>query len=518
MALIERLFSRAEKFDPLHPKDSGLSNLFRGLFSNTSSGVDVNSNNAMSITAVYSAVSIISESIAMLPWEVLREKDEGKEKAFNDPRYNLVNLRPNRFQNTMEYRETMLSMLLLRGRAVAEIIANNAGVITDLIPLHSDTVRPFMAPNGTVAIEHRPNGGKPRILLQGEFVDLKGLSLDGVNCISPIEENAETLGISKAAEMYAAKYFGNGTVVSGVLETDEGLSDGAYKRLLDWTQRHQGVGRSHNPAILEEGLKWKPVTVSPEASQLLATRSYQIEDIARIYRIPAYKLQRMDSVKFNTTEQQAIDFVTDTLLPRVTRFELAHNSVLFNDKERRTIQSDIDLKGILRGDSKTRSEFYRVMWNMGAYNANKILNLEGENPIPEGDRYYIPVNVMPSDKVDELLDAKTRPQPISDQSPAVDRSCYPFTRSIFERINVAQTNASERGKDMVKFFGKHGEFIENITQPIVQSFSIVVDEDNLRDYFKEFYIRKMKQFQEGESTSVDFDNEHFIKWVERNGK
>jgi HK97 family phage portal protein len=412
MALIERLFARAEKFNPLHPKDSGLSNLFRGLFSNTSSGIHVDSKNAMSITAVYSAVSIISESIGMLPWEVLLEKDGGKEKAFSDPRYNLVNIRPNRFQNTMEYRETMLSMLLLRGRAVAEVIVNEKGIITDLLPLHPDTIRPFMAPNGAIAIQHTPQGGKSRILLHGEFIDLKGLSLDGINCISPIEANAETLGISKAAEMYAGKYFGNSTVVSGVLETDEALSDNAYKRLLDWTKRHQGVGRSHNPAILEEGLSWKSITVSPEDSQLLETRSYQIEDIARMYRIPAYKLQRMDSVKFNTTEQQAIDFVTDTLLPRITRFELAHNSVLFSDIERHTMQSDIDLKGILRGDSKTRSEFYRKMWDMGAYNANKILKLEGENPIPEGDRYYVPVNVMPSDRIDELLDAKTRPQPV----------------------------------------------------------------------------------------------------------
>ena len=417
MAILNKLFSRAEKYDPVHPQDAGLARLFGGMFSQTSSGVNVNPNNAMTITAVYSAVTIISESIAMLPWEVLREVEDGKEKATNDPRYNIVARRPNRFQNTLEYRETMIANLMLRGRAVAEIVSNGAGIITDLIPLHPDEIKPFKAPDGSIAIEHKPVNGDRRILLAGEFVDLKGLSLDGVNCVCPITENAETLGIAKAAEMYAGKYFGNGTVVSGVLETDEGLSDNAYKRLKEWTERHQGVGRSHNPAILEEGLKWKPVTVSPEASQLLQTRSYQIEDIARIYRIPAYKLQRMDSVKFNTTEQQAIDFVTDTLQPRVQRFELAHNMVLFSDEESKTISSEIDLKGLLRGDTKARSEFYRVMWNMGAYSANKILKLENENAIQGGDRHYVPVNVMPSDRVDDMLDAKTRPQPVvSDNS------------------------------------------------------------------------------------------------------
>ena len=508
MALIEKLFSRAEKFSPVSPKDPGLSKLFSGLFSNTASGISVTPDTAMTISAVYSAVSIISESIAMLPWDVYAVKGEGKERATTDPRHHLLSKQPNRFQNTMEYRETMITMLLLRGRAVAEIVGNERGVVTDLIPLHPDTIKPFMSPDGTIAIAHTPVRGKRRILLHGEFVDLKGLSLDGVNCISPIEENAETLGISKAAEIYAAKYFGNGTVVSGVLETDEGLSDGAYKRLLEWTQRHQGVGRSHNPAILEEGLKWKPVTVTPEASQLLQTRSYQIEDIARIYRIPAYKLQRMDSVKFNTTEQQAIDFVTDTLLPRVTRFELVHNLALFTKNEQKRLSSEINLKGLLRGDSKTRAEFYRTMWNMGVYNANKILNLENENPIDGGDRHYVPVNVMPSDRVDDLLNEKTRPQPVN-----IEQSSTPMIRSIFERIENAELAAIRRGKDMVDFYSKHGAFISKVTAPIADGFA---DGDKVIEYFNEFYVRKMQEHQAGERTSFGDETTTFIKWVENN--
>ena len=513
MALIEKLFSRADKFSPVHPKDPGLSRLFSGLFSNTSSGVSVTPDNAMQISAVYAAVTIISESIGMLPWNVYRKEGEGKAPATDDPRYALLARRPNRFQNTMEYRETMISMLLLRGRAVAEIVANNAGVITDLIPLHPDTITPFMAPDGTIAFSHTPQGGKRRTLLADEVIDLKGLSLDGINCISPISEQAETLGISKAAEMYAGKYFGNGTVVSGVLETDVGLSDSAYKRLAEWTERHQGVGRSHNPAILEEGLKWRQVSVSPEDSQLLQTRSYQVEDIARIFRIPAYKLQRMDSVKFNTTEQQAIDFVTDTLLPRVTRFELVHNAALFTDIEQRTMTSEINLKGLLRGDSKTRSEFYRTMWNMGVYNANKILNLENENPIDGGDRYYVPVNVMPVDRVDDNLDAKTRPQPMS-----VEQNSFPMVRSAFERIHNAEQSAMARGKDMVAFYQRHEEFISKVTTPIVDSLDGTIDGDTVRQYFNDFYTRKMVEYEAGTITCPEDETLTFTKWVEDNAK
>lgn len=516
MAWLEKFISRSSKFDPIHPKDSGLSNMFSGLFSNTSSGININPKNAMQITAVFSAVSIISESIAMLPWDVYRVNGDARERVTSDPRSALLSRRPNRFQNTFEYRETMISMLLLRGRAVAEIITNERGVVTDLIPLHPETIQPFRAPDGTIAIAHTPMGGSRRILLDGEFIDLKGLSLDGVNCLSPIEENSETLGISKAAEVYAGNYFGNSTVVSGVLETEGTLSDTVYQRLKEWTERHQGIGRSHNPAILEAGLKWKPVSMSPESSQLLLTRSYQVEDVARIFRIPAYKLQRMDSVKFNTTEQQAIDFVTDTLLPRIKRFELVHDNALFGQNE--NMGSEINLKGLLRGDSKTRAEFYRIMWNMGVYNANKILRLENENPIPEGDRYYIPVNVMPTDSVDAMM-ANRAPEAlgVDDQLKSA-----PFIRSIFQRIYQAEKSAIEKGKDPINFYARHGEFIEKITAPIAKSLEYKIPSEKTRGYFNRFYIEKMQEFEKlgaiSDESRIENDFNNFVKWEESHGK
>jgi len=164
MALIENLFQqRAEKFDPIHPKDPGLSKLFGGLFSNTSSGVSVTPDNALAINAVYAAVSIISESIAILPWELYKVKKTGKIKTDGDTRYRLLNRKPNRFQNTIEYRQMMAVLFLLRGRAVAEIVDNNAGEITDLIPLHPNDYTVFRAPNGTIAYQHHPEGG-PKIV------------------------------------------------------------------------------------------------------------------------------------------------------------------------------------------------------------------------------------------------------------------------------------------------------------------------------------------------------------------
>lgn len=517
MPILTDIFQRSEKYDPVHPKDPGLTHIFGGLFSKTAAGVSVTPQDAMSITAVYSAVTIISETIAMLPWKLYKSTSTGKDERTNDPRYALINRRPNRYQNSLEYREMMLVNFLLRGRAVAEIIENSAGIITDLMPLHPDELEVFRAPSGKLAYAHEPQNGPERILLSDEVVDFRGVTLDGVECISPIRANEETLGIAKASELYGARYFGNGTVVSGVLESDGALSDNAYKRLQEWTERHQGVGRSHNPAILEEGLKWKTVSVSPEDAQLLETRSYQVEDVARIYRIPAYKLQRMDSVKFNTTEQQAIDFVTDTILPRATRFELAHDNAILSEREQGKLFSEIVLSELLRGDSKARVEFNRGMWNLGAKNANEIRREEGLNAIDGGERYYIPVNVMPSDRVDDMLDSKTRPQPTT-MPDDMNRALRPLVRSVLERIYNAELSAETRGKNMVEFYSGHGDFIKRVAGPLIESLATTIERSEVDRYFNDYYVNTMKNFEQRamvqDENRVDGDTEKLLRWVE----
>lgn len=512
MFLDKILQSRAEKFDPVHPKDPGLVRLFGGLFSNTNSGVQVTPQNALeSTSAVYSAVTIIAETIASLPWVLYEIQGDGKKPALNDPRYNLLYYQPNRFQDTVQFREMIMTAYLTRGRAVIEKVYNVRGVLTDLIPLHPDEVDVFKAPTGKLAYRHVPNDGPRRMLLDDEVVDIRGNSINGIDCISPITANAETLGIAKASDIFAAKYFGNGTTPTGILETEQHLSDTAYQRLKEWTERHQGVFKSHNPAILEEGLSWKSVMINAEDSQLLQNRSFSVEEVARIYRIPAYKLQRMDSVKFNTTEQQAIDFVTDTILPRANKIELAFQLGIFSRNELNRFSNQIKLKELLRGDSKTRVEYYNGLFNMGAINADTIRTEEGYNPIPDnqGNRYFVPVNLIPSDKLDEMLESKTRPQPTMQ-----GRTLRPFVKTIFDRIVNAEINAESRGKDMVAFFEKHESFIQKCIEPLVDCCG-----DEVRDYFKDYFVNGLVNFDKTglvnkENHRSVADTENFMKWLE----
>ena len=508
--MLEKIFQRSEKYDPVHPRDPGLRKVFGGLFRNTSSGESITEDTALTINAFNSGVRIISETMGMLPWRVMRREGNSKIEAVNDYRFPLLNFQPNRYQNTFEYVECMIQSLEYRGRAVAEIIYGPGGRITDLLPLEMNELTPFRAPDGTIAFEHMPKNGNRRVLLSDEVVDLRGPTKDGVNCIDPIMAHAETLGISKASERYAATFFGNGATLSGVLETDYKLGDETYQRMQEWLQRNAGIGRSHNPAILEHGMKWKPVSLNAEQSQLLQTRKFQVEEVARMLRIPAYKLQLMENVKFNTTEQQAIDFVTDTLLPRIRRFEMAHDRALFSSLERKRLYNNINASELLRGDSKARAEHSRIMWNMGAYSVDEVRGVEGLNPIEGGDRRYVPVNVMPVDKVDEVIGNGTSEPTVG------ERNLKPVIRSAFERIVNAENNAIERGKDMVAFYEKHLSFIERNLKPVAEVYGA-----DVAKYASGYYVEKLKEFeqmrgQKWEDSRIDLDVEHFMKWVEDN--
>lgn len=484
----KRIFfeERSEKYDPVHPRDPALVSLFGGGTSN-SSKVNISEHTANTITAVFSAVNIISESISMLPWCVYRQKrDNSRELALNDSRYKLLKYQPNRWQNSLEFREMMVNHLCYTGRFVAELIYDVGGKLTDIMPLQPNTYIPFRAPNGTIAMEVTSDNGKKRVLMHDEYLDVRGTPslIDPLYCVSPIKASAESLGIAKAADMYAGSFFGNGTVVSGVLETDATLSSAAYQRLKKWTERHQGVGRTHNPAILEEGLKWKQTSLNAEDAQLLQTRKYQVEDIARIYRIPAYKLGVMENVKFNTVEQQSIDFVTDTLLPRTERIEQAVARAIFTPSEITRLVNEIDLNGLMRGDSKTRSEYYQKRWQMGSMSPNEIRARESENPIENGDLYYYPVNYSP---VGSMVEEASAQEP--------QRDFTPLIRSVFDRIISAQCKIFERcatnEEHLTRDMSKNKAFIDRNMTPLVEIFG-----EECRNWFDSYYVNTLREIEE----------------------
>ena len=393
-------FKKREKrasgvFNSLNPKDPALAEIFLGT-PQSASGQVVTAETALRITAVWSAVTLISSEIGMLPCELKRRQDSGSTPAVNDSRYNLLFYQSNRFQTSQEWRETMLLNRLLRGRAVSEIITDARGQITDLIPLHPDTVTPFLTPEKTIAYAVLDQSGRQRVLLAEEVVDLRGPSRDfGLTCLSPIKYGSDAIGAAQAANLYSGGFFDRGSVASGVLEVPQPLSDKAHERLVRWKERFKGVRNAHDMPILEEGMKWHATSINPEDAQLLETRQFSIGDIARLFHIPPHKIGDLTKSTFSNIEQQNLDWVIDGLLPEVTRLEGALTRALLTREELSALKIDINLRAILRGDSAARSSYYRALWQIGVLSPNDIRKEEGLNTIEGGDERFIPANMTP---------------------------------------------------------------------------------------------------------------------------
>jgi len=393
---IKQAFSaelRADKINPVYPKDPALARMF-GAFSNSSAGVSVNERTALNVAALFSIVTMIAEDIAQAPIRLLNKKTFDE---VNTRESDLLQFDPNNYQSSFEYRETMLLTYLLHGRAIAIQKRNRRGELIALEPVEYDQTIVFKEKN---KLYYKLNS---EIYLPDEVVDVRGPSLDGgVTCLTPIQQSKDAIGNARAADVYSGRFFKQGFSPSGIVATDAQLSDKAYERLKEWIAQQSGADKSHTPSILEEGLKYQQLSVNPIDMQLLESRKYSRAEIAALYRVPAYKLGEQTSGITNT-EQQAIDYLQEAIVPRVARFEQAHNKALLTLEQRRQLTVDLDLDALLRGDYAAKAAWYGKQWSIGALTVNEIRNKEGRKKVDNGDRRFSPANMVPTDLIDDVL-------------------------------------------------------------------------------------------------------------------
>lgn len=367
----------------------------------TNAGVRVNEATAMQSTAVYACVRILSETLASLPLPVYqRLEGGGKERAPNHPLYTVLHDIANDEMTSYTLRETLMSHLLLWGNAYAEIEWNNAGEVRALWPLRPDQTLPQRNAE-TQKLEYHtilPDG--TQVILPFERVlHIPGLGFDGIIGYSPIAMAKQAIGLSLATEEFGARFFSNGAHPSGIVEYPGKLSDQAYERYKkDVEEKHQGLGKSHRIMILEEGLKYHQVGIPPEDAQFLETRKFQLNEIARIYRVPPHMIGDLDRATFSNIEHQSIEFVVHTVRPWLVRWEQAIKLKLFTPLERRRFFAEFVVDGLLRGDIKSRYDAYAVARQNGWMSANDIRELENQNPIPGGDVYLVNGNMVPIDQ------------------------------------------------------------------------------------------------------------------------
>ena len=400
MGIFSGLFRSRDK-----PQNRTVGSSYTFLMGGSTSGKPVNERSAMQMTAVYSCVRILAEAVAGLPLHLYKYTDSGgKAKATDHPLYLLLHDEPNPEMSSFVFRETLMTHLLLWGNAYAQIIRNGKGEVVALYPLMPNKMTVDRDSNGQLYYTYQRSNEEAHTM-EGASVKLKpsdvlhipGLGFDGLVGYSPIAMAKNAIGMAIACEEFGAKFFANGAAPSGVLEHPGTIKDPSRVRDA-WQSQFGGSSNSGKVAVLEEGMKYTPISISPEQAQFLETRKFQINEIARIFRVPPHMVGDLEKSSFSNIEQQSLEFVKYTLDPWIIRWEQSMMRVLLSLDEKKEYFIKFNLEGLLRGDYQSRMNGYSIARQNGWMSANDIRELENLDRIPAeqgGDLYLINGSMLP---------------------------------------------------------------------------------------------------------------------------
>jgi HK97 family phage portal protein len=383
----------------------------------TNTGLRVSPDSALASTAVYGCVRILAEDIASLPLNVFRHlTPRGKAAARDHPLYDVLHNVANPEMDAMQLRQTLQGHLGLWGNAYAEIVRDNGGRVRELWPLRPDKMHVFrdsatrrLVYRYTLPPDSGGNENKTKDLDPDLVLHLRGFGADGIMGYSPIRLHREAVGLALATEAFGARFFGNDARPGIVLTHPGHLGDTGQQNLREsFEKRHLGLDASHRVAVLEEGVTIHEVGIPPEDAQFLETRKFQVVEVARMYRMPLHKINEMASATFSNIEHQSLEYVQDTLTPWLVRWEKGIDMRLLTPTERKEYFVEHFVDGRLRGDIKSRYEAYAIGRNWGWLSANDILEREGGNPIPGGDDYLEPLNMVPAGQLPQAVPVTTK--------------------------------------------------------------------------------------------------------------
>jgi HK97 family phage portal protein len=404
---------RSISLSGLSLKDHTLNRYF-DMGARTDAGVTVTEASALTYAPVWQAVSLIAGDVGSLPLIFYKRLPKGgKERYEAHPLYSILHDAPNSEMTSMLWRETMQAHLLTWGNAFSEIERDGAGRVVGLWPLLPSQVTPFRE-RGSLRYRVASFEGQPDVILDArDMLHIPGLGFDGITGYGVVRQARQSLGLLAASERFGATFFGNGTTFGGALKHPKVLGDRATKNLRESINGyHQGPDKAHRFLILEEGMDYVKFGVDPNDAQFLETRQFQIAEVARWFNLPVSKLREMEnsSVRANI-EQEALDYVISTLRPWLVRWEQEMKRKLISPLERNIQHIEFNIEGLLRGDLASRYNAYAVGRQWGWLSANEIRALENLNPIADGDKYLSPLNMVPADRLDDVVDKQVEPTP-----------------------------------------------------------------------------------------------------------
>ena len=369
----------------------------------TTAGLRVSADSALQLSAVFACVRIIASQFASLPFTLYRNRpDGGKDRVTDHPAYRLLARKPNPYQNAFEWREMMAGHLVLRGNAYNQIVTDGRGNITALMPLHPDRIRILLGASGDYRYQYTDPAGNLVNFARGEIWHLRGLSSDGIIGLSPIALARNALGGAMAAQDYGARFFANdATPTGGWIEYPGSFKDKQAREQFRESLQEAQSGINHGKlAVFEFGMKYHQISVTPEDAQFLETRRFQVTDIARWFGVPPHKIGDLDRATNNNIEQQALEFVQETLGPMAERWEASIEAeLLFDDED---LEAEFQFSQLMRGDSQSRATFYNMGINSGWLTRNEARIAENLNPLPGLDQPLRPLNMAEEGQNDPL--------------------------------------------------------------------------------------------------------------------
>ena len=367
----------------------------------TQSGAYVDQETALNYAAVWASVRVISETVAQLPWKTYRRTARGKKEAGEHPVAWLLHTQPNPESSAFRWKRAAVADCLVWGNAYAEIERDGSGRPLNLWPIHPSRVKVERDAVGDLVYRVRAQDNTDVILRAADVLHFRGIGDDDIVGTSVIAKARQSIGLGLAMESFGSSFFGNGTNMGGTLTHPGKLSKEARTNLEDSMRSRAGGKNALKTIVLEEGMKFERMGIPPEDAQFLESRTFQVLEVARWFRVPPHKLYDLSRATWNNIEHQSIEFVTDTIVPWTCNLEEEANLKLFGRQQRSTHYTKFALQALLRGDTASRFSAYATARQWGWLSVNDIRELEDMNPITGGNQYLVPSNMTTPAKLEE---------------------------------------------------------------------------------------------------------------------
>ncbi|WP_318393506.1 phage portal protein [Enterobacter sp.] len=363
-------------------------------YGTSSSGKAVTADKAIRLSAVWSCVRLLSESVSTLPVKIYTRQADGSRKLAQDhPVYQVLCRRPNLEMTPSRFMLMVVASICLRGNAFVEKLFIGSKLVS-LVPLLPQNMVVKRLDNGRLEYTYTEDGQK-RVIPEKNMMHIRGFGLDGVCGMMPMMAGRDVIGAAMAVEESAAKIFENGLQSSGFLSADAALNDEQRERLRGYMQAFAGSRNAGKIMVLEGGLKYQNVTMNPEAAQMLESRSFSIEEICRWFRVPPFMVGHTSkqSSWASSLEGMNLQFLTHTLRPLLVNIEQEISRCLLNGEE--DLFAEFSVEGLLRADSAGRAAYYTSALQNGWMSRNDVRRLENMPPIEGGDIYTVQLNLTP---------------------------------------------------------------------------------------------------------------------------